>query len=132
MIYHIVIIKEFLSFIFGSKYIPGSLMDDGFVHCSLDSSVISVANDYYGNAKEELLLLRIEPLKLESPVIYETAKPVKGINTSHLSSSPIFPHIYGPIDLTAIDGIGILEKKESGYIWPKEFESKEKYLLKEK
>ncbi len=108
------------------------MKDDGFVHCSLESSVIPVANDYYGNIKEELLLLRIEPLILKSQVKYEGAKSEKGINTSHLSSSQIFPHIYGPIDLTAIDGIGILEKKESGYIWPNEFEPKERYLHKEK
>ncbi len=131
MIYHIVITKEFQSCIDEIKYIPSNLKDDGFIHCSLESSVIPVANDYYGNIKEELLLLRIEPLILKSKVKYEAAKPEKGINTSHLSSSQIFPHIYGPIDLEAIDGIGILEKKESGYIWPKEFESREIYLHKE-
>jgi uncharacterized protein (DUF952 family) len=132
MIYHIVKTKEFQSCLDGVKYIPSNLRDVGFIHCSLESSVIPVANDYYGNVEEELLLLRIEPLNLESQVIYEAAKPEKGINSSHLSSSPIFPHIYGPINLIAINGIGTLEKKESGYIWPKEFESKEKYLYKEK
>jgi uncharacterized protein (DUF952 family) len=131
MIYHIVKTKEFQSCIDGVKYIPSNLKDIGFIHCSLESSVIPVANDYYGNVLEELLLLRIEPLNLESQVKYEAAKPENGINTSHLSSSPIFPHIYGPVDLIAINGIGILEKKESGYIWPKEFEPKEKYLHKE-
>jgi uncharacterized protein (DUF952 family) len=131
LIYHIVKEKEYRSCSDGNKYEPENLQDIGFIHCSLESSVIPVANDYYGNVEEKLLLLRIEPMKLKSQTKYEAAEPEKGVSTSHISSSPIFSHVYGPIDNSAIDGIGILNKEESGYVWPKEFVPIETYFQKE-
>ncbi len=131
LIYHIVRESEYRSCSDGKKYEPVNLQEVGFIHCSLESSVIPVANDYYGNVEEKILLLRIEPVKLNSQTKYETAQPEKGAGTSHISSSPIFPHVYGPIDNSAIDGIGVLNKGESGYVWPKEFVSIEAYFQKE-
>ncbi len=121
MVYHIVKDKDYRSLNDSGKYLPVNYNENGFVHCSLEKSVIPVANDYYANIEEKLLLLRIDPSKLESPTKYETASPEKGVGALHLNSSPIFPHVYGPINNSAIDGIGVLIKKESGYVWPKEF-----------
>ncbi len=128
MIYHIVKEEEFRSCINNNKYTPASLKEVGFVHCSLESSVIPVANDYYGNVVEKLLLLQIEPKKLKPQTKYEKAKPEEGVSTSHISSSPVFPHVYGPIDISAIDKMGFLEKKGTVYIWPEVFISVEKYF----
>jgi uncharacterized protein (DUF952 family) len=121
MIYHIVKEKDYRSRNDGNKYLPLNYDENGFVHCALEISVLLVANDYYANVEEKLLLLRIEPMKLKSQTKYEPASPEKGVSTFHRTSSPVFPHVYGPIDNSAVDGIGVLVKEKSGYVWPKEF-----------
>jgi uncharacterized protein (DUF952 family) len=128
MIYHIVKEKEYKSQNNGNRYLPLNYEDSGFVHCALEPSVVPVANDYYANVDEILLLLRIDPLKLESQTKYETASPEKGVSTSHTSSSPVFPHVYGAINNSAVDGIGVLIKGEKGYEWPKEFQSIDEFI----
>ena len=128
MIYHIVEESTYRRFIGCEEYLPVNFKDYGFVHCALENSVISVANDYYLSVEENLLLLMIDPLKLHSETRYEAAVPGQEAGTQHLSTSPVFPHIYGPVDLAAVKGIGVLGKDQSGYIWPKEFLSPGEYF----
>lgn len=132
LIYHIAKEVEFLSSIVENNYVPSTLQENGFIHCSLETSVIPIANDYYRNVEEKLLLLRIDPAKLKSQTKYENAIPENGAGTSHISSSPVFPHVYGPIEKSAIEGIGVLGKEKSGYVWPKEFKSAQFYFGKRK
>ena len=87
-----------------------------------------MANDYYADVGETLLLLRIDPTRLKSPVRYEAASPAPAAGTSHVATSPVFPHVYGPIDNAAIDGIGILKKGDHGYVWPTTFMSMADHL----
>jgi uncharacterized protein (DUF952 family) len=121
VIYHIVGEAEFRAACDGAVYRPASLAVDGFVHCSLEPSVIPVANDYYRDAEGPLLLLQIDPWGLTAETRYEQAAPPPGADITHLDSSPVFPHVYGPIDLGAIDGVGVLMKTADGYAWPEEF-----------
>ena len=83
--------------------------------------MLLVANDYYTGVSDTLLLLRIDLTRLKAPTKYEAASPARAAGTLHLASSPVFPHVYGPIDNTAIDGIGVLTKGEHGYVWPTSF-----------
>jgi uncharacterized protein (DUF952 family) len=124
-IYHIVKEQEYKDNQKEQIYKPESLDQVGFVHCSMESSVIPIANDYFGNIEEQLLLLRIDPQKLISETKYEEAIPEKDVNTSYISSAQVFPHIYGPINLSAINGIGKLKKDPSGYIWHDKFVASE-------
>ncbi len=128
MIYHIVKEKDYLHLIKGDSYIPIDFDENGFVHCALEASVISVANDYYSNVEDKLLLLKIDPLKLKSQTKYESAAPEKGAGTQHISTSSVFPHVYGPIDNSSVKGIGVLLSEENGYVWPKKFLSLAEYL----
>ncbi len=128
LIYHIVPEKELLSQVKEDEYIPVSFNEFGFVHCALEVSVIPVANDYFSKTQDRLILLKIDPGKLTSETKFEPAIPVSGDATQHLSSSPIFPHVYGPIDTIAIDGIGIIRKDQNGYHWPEEFVAFSKYI----
>ena len=112
MIYHIVKEKDYFPLIKEGSYIPFNFDETGFVHCALEASVISVANDYYSNVEDKLLLLKIEPLKLKSQTKYESAAPEKGVGIHHLSTSPVFPHVYGPIDNSSVEGIGGNPKRE--------------------
>jgi uncharacterized protein (DUF952 family) len=122
-IYHIVTEAEFRACSDGQRYLPADFAETGFVHCALEASVLPVANDYYAAVADTLLLLRIDPARLTSPTRYEAASPAGAAGTSHLAGSPLFPHVYGPIDLTAIDGVGVLGKGEHGWEWPATFPS---------
>jgi uncharacterized protein (DUF952 family) len=128
MIYHIATEKDYLRSIKSDNYIPTNFNEIGFVHCALEVSVISVANDYYSNIEDNLLLLKIDPLKLQSETKYESAAPEKGVETQHISTSLVFPHVYGPIDNSSVEGIGMLLKGKNGYVWPTEFVSLSEYL----
>jgi len=121
MIYHIVAEADFRACSDGQRYLPSDFDASGFVHCALEASVLPVANDYYAEVTDRLLLLRIDPDRLTSETRYEEAAPSADAGTSHLASSPVFPHVYGHIDLAAIDGVGILTRGERGYEWPAEF-----------
>jgi Uncharacterized protein conserved in bacteria len=121
MIYHIVTEADYRSHNDGQRYLPSDFAADGFVHCALEASVLAVANDYYAAVSDTLLLLRIDPTRLKSPTKYEAASPSPDAGTSHVATATVFPHVYGPIDNTAIDGVGILTKGEHGYVWPAVF-----------
>jgi uncharacterized protein (DUF952 family) len=123
MIYHIVSEADYRSHNDGQQYLPPGFAADGFVHCALEASVLAVANDYYAAVSDTLLLLRIDPTRLKSPTKYEAASPGPAAGTSHMATSLVFPHVYGPIDDTAVDGIGILTKSDHGYVWPTTFMS---------
>lgn len=127
-IYHIVSESDFRAQLVGSAYTPTGMHADGFVHCSLETSVIPVANDYYAGVVGNLVLLEIDPAKLTSETRYEEAAPIAGGGISHLTSSPQFPHVYGPIDTAAITRVGLLGKTASGYAWPRDFVSLETFL----
>lgn len=121
MIYHIVTLTELRSHTDGQQYLPGDFAGSGFVHCALEASVLPVANDYFPDAGDTLLLLRIDPSRLRSPTRFEAASPAEAAGTSHLATSRVFPHVHGPIDNAAVTGIGILTKDEHGYVWPTRF-----------
>lgn len=128
MIYHLVPHRQFLSSLQAAYYQPASLAKEGFIHCSLEASVIPVANDYFGAETDTLLLLKINPAKVAAPTKYEAPIPQAGAGTGHLNSAPVFPHVYGPIELTAIEGIGMLGREHAQYRWPKAFSSLQEFL----
>jgi len=121
MIYHNVLESDFLAQLEGPAYLPPDLCIDGFVHCALEASVVPVANDYYLQASGRLLVLEIDPTRLASQTRYEAAAPSVSGGSSHLASASLFPHVYGPIDMAAITGVGVLGKNVRGYEWPRGF-----------
>jgi uncharacterized protein (DUF952 family) len=128
MIYHVVTESDFRAQLDSAFYHPPGLRRDGFVHCALEPSVIPVANDYYAGAPGRLLLLEIDPGKLVAETRFETAAPLAGGGSSHLASTPLFPHVYGPINTEAITGIGVFGWTAGGYEWPSGFMSLGSYL----
>jgi uncharacterized protein len=117
-IYHIALEKDFHRLSTGDKYTPASFEECGFVHCALRESVLQVANDYFGNVTERILLVCLDTSKLTAEVRYEAAVPEPGAGTGHLSTAALFPHVYGSIDLAAVCGLGVLRRGENGYVWP--------------
>jgi uncharacterized protein (DUF952 family) len=121
MIYHLVTEAEFLDCFNGDIYIPPSLAECGFIHCALESSVVPVANDFFATVTGHLLVLEIDPDKLDTQVKYESAAPAASGGVSHLESASVFPHVYGPVNSGTIVGVALMEKSASGYNWPVEF-----------
>jgi uncharacterized protein (DUF952 family) len=76
----------------GGQYSPGSLLKEGFIHCSRWNQVNRVANAYY-QGQIGLVLLEINPKRLAGELRWEsgTDKP-----------DELFPHIYGPLNLDAV------------------------------
>ena len=71
------------------QYRADSLQLEGFIHCSRPAQVLGVANRYYGG-RTDLLLLWIDPSRLDAELRDEP------------SEGDLYPHLYGPLNLSAI------------------------------
>lgn len=117
-VYHLASRSDFLAGLHGASYYPPRLEQDGFVHCATRDVVLSVARDYFAALEEPLLVIRIEPARLRAELRYEAPAPIAGGGTAHLREATLFPHIYGPVDLAAISGVGVLGRNGKAYTWP--------------
>ncbi len=118
-IYHLVPESELQTGVRDSMYFPARLASDGFVHCSGTRAVtLAVAADYFADLGEPLYLLEIDPKELTHELRYEAPAPVAGLARSHLEGKSEFPHVYGPIDLSAVTGAARLERNGAGRDWP--------------
>jgi uncharacterized protein (DUF952 family) len=79
----------------GSAYVPSRFESDGFVHCSSPAQVLGPANRLF-RGRTDLVLLVIDPARVAARVIEEPGDP---------GSAETFPHVYGPIELDAVDRV---------------------------
>jgi uncharacterized protein (DUF952 family) len=78
-----------------------SLEKQGFIHCCTQSQIIPIANTFYSDASQ-LLVLTIDSTQLESTLKWEApSHPTTNHRVDSLDSQ-IFPHVYGPINLDAV------------------------------
>lgn len=89
------------------EYRGDTLDTEGFIHCSTEAQVVRTANRVFRGHKA-LLVLRVDPSRLVSPVVYE--------DTSGTGED--FPHIYGPLNVTAVDGSQLLRVGADGLFEP--------------
>ncbi|WP_019156298.1 DUF952 domain-containing protein [Robertmurraya massiliosenegalensis] len=78
----------------GTVYSPSSLNTDGFIHCSTKEQVLGVANFLF-QGQEGLVLLCIDSKRVKAEVIYEDL----------YESGKLFPHIYGPLNIDAVERV---------------------------
>ncbi|GAB6926154.1 DUF952 domain-containing protein [Paenibacillus sp. JCM 10914] len=103
MIFHIISSSEWAVVRTQGVYQPDSLATDKFIHCSTEVQVSEVANTFY-NGKVDLLVLEISEEQVEAEVVYED---LYGLNQ-------LFPHIYGRLNLNAIQKVYRLEPDDKG------------------
>ena len=73
------------------EYTADSLPTEGFIHCSDAHQFLWVANQRF-RGREDLVLLHIDPTRLEAAVRYENLE----------GGTEQFPHVYGPIPVAAV------------------------------
>jgi uncharacterized protein len=98
----------------GSAFVPlpPGFAEDGFVHASPDEpTVLAVARAYFGAADEPVLALELDERRLSAPLRYERADPQP---PPGVPAGTLFPHVYGPLDRTAVAGIRYLRRDPAG------------------
>lgn len=93
------------------NYRAESLETEGFIHCSTQSQVLPVAENYY-KGQTGLIVLAIEPTLLSAALKWEP--PSGGAPPPGVPDGDLFPHIYGPINLDAVIKVIDLESKPDG------------------
>lgn len=73
-------------------YHADSLDIEGFIHCSQPTQILKVANNFFYN-QTELVLLIINSDKVKPEIRYE------------LADSELFPHIYGELNIDAVSQV---------------------------
>jgi len=88
-------------------YRAESLTTEGFIHCSHAEQVARVANQFFA-LESQLIVLEIDPKRLTSPVRDEDP-----------GCGEKFPHVYGPVDRSAITRTHSLARDHLGqWIFP--------------
>jgi len=93
------------------QYETGTLETEGFIHCSAPQQVINIANTWFKETPN-LVLLVIEESLVGPPIKYECG------------GSQDYPHIYGPLNVNAVVGVfDFLPNKEGLFELPPELPS---------
>jgi uncharacterized protein (DUF952 family) len=92
LILHITTTPEWKAARAAGEYRAPSLETEGFIHCSLPTQVTHVAQWFYRDVPD-LLLLCIDPDELASELRWEPSAD---------SFAGEFPHVYGPIAVDAV------------------------------
>lgn len=90
-IYHIATLSDWDSQVDSFEYSLKSLDVEGFIHCSKFEQIAATLKRFFANHKD-LLLLKIDTKRLNSPLIYEASSDGSGF----------FPHSFGPINKSSI------------------------------
>ncbi len=104
-IYHITNQSDWEAALTMGQYTAASLLTEGFIHASTREQVVDTANRYY-HGQYSLVLLVIDPERVASEVRYEPVE-LRG-QTVH------FPHIYGPLNLEAVESVVAFPPGEDG------------------
>jgi len=108
LIFHITTAPEWETARREGAYRAPSLETEGFIHCSLPTQVTHVADWFYRDIPD-LLLLCIFPSELTSELKWEPSSD---------AFAGEFPHVYGPIDIEAVVLALPWEQGENGFSLP--------------
>jgi uncharacterized protein (DUF952 family) len=94
MIYHVTTKDNWTKALIAGFYDAPSLRSEGFIHNSTASQVQGVLERYYAG-QTNLVLLHIDESKLTAELKYELAPSV----------NEMFPHIFGVINIDAVEKV---------------------------
>lgn len=117
MIYHITTPVEWKLAQENGQYSAPSLDTEGFIHCSTAVQVVPVANAFYRDV-DEVILLCLDEDKIRAEVKWEAPAHIEGQDAPENSETQLFPHIYGVINLDAVEEVVPLPKNDEGYGLP--------------
>ncbi|KFN04318.1 DUF952 domain-containing protein [Bacillus clarus] len=83
-----------------------SLIEEGVIHCSFLEQALKVANKYFSN-EEDVLLLIVDPALVKAEIKYELA-----------SNGQKYPHVYGVIHAEAIVDVVPFAKEKGEFTLP--------------
>jgi uncharacterized protein (DUF952 family) len=90
--YHLAIKDEWELQKNGETYVPGTFDADGFIHCTDGLDLLTeIANLFYKDSPEARTVLVLAVDRIDSDVRYD-------------DSEEQFPHIYGPLNPSAVIG----------------------------
>jgi uncharacterized protein (DUF952 family) len=102
MIFHFIHLHEWYLAKELNRYEPNSIATDGFIHCCTQTQINELAN---------LLLFEIDTNSVKEPLIYEDLYDL----------NQLFPHLYGALNLDAINKIYHVQSFVDGKIVLKPF-----------
>lgn len=108
IIFHITTRPEWEAAVASGEHRPASLADEGFVHCSLPTQVTHVADWFYRDVPD-LVLLCVDPGCLSGELRWEPSAD---------EFAGDFPHVYGPIPVTAVVEAVPWERGPEGFVVP--------------
>jgi uncharacterized protein (DUF952 family) len=111
MILHITTHKDWENAKLEGEFSTLSLSSEGFIHCSTLKQTVETANIFF-KGQDGFALLCIDENKLKSECKYED--PAGGGNHDQ-TPGKLFPHIYGPINISAVIKVVDFPRNESGF-----------------
>lgn len=106
-IFHIATLADWDAAVRSGSYTTSTrgrtLADEGFIHASRADQWQGVRAAFYADVTEPLVLLEIDPARLDAPVV-EEAVP---------GSDQTFPHVYGPLPPSAVVSVRRLDRSFS-------------------
>jgi uncharacterized protein (DUF952 family) len=101
MIYHITTQAEWDAAQLSGEYSAPSLQSEGFIHCSTVNQIVDVANAFYRDVPN-LILLCMDETKLSSILKWEAPAHPQGHEPQKIDEAQLFPHVYGTITLDSV------------------------------
>lgn len=102
MIYHIADRPAWKAAESTGMYRHPTLSTEGFIHASTAAQLEETANRYY-KENPEILVLVIDPAYVTATIKYE---PSRG--------GELFPHLYGPLNLDAVQAVRMISRSADG------------------
>ena len=108
LILHITTSGEWDAALAKGEYVAASLADEGFIHCSTAQQVTHVADWFYRDVPD-LVLLCVDADALESELRWERSGD---------GFAGDFPHVYGPIETSSVLEVLAWARGDDGFIVP--------------
>ena len=81
------------------SYVPPSLENEGFIHCSTERQVVETANLFF-RGQRGLVIIVIDERRLTAELKHEAPASM-----GHERTDGLFPHLYGPLNLDAVAAV---------------------------